>query len=116
MKFGEVGDRIKKCRETQGYTREKFAELIDVTPRFVYDVEMGNKGMSMGTLIKVGSVLNVPVDYILLGRDAKNMPIDPDTLALIQRCPDSKIDYLNDIIKSFVLAIDENKKKPPLNN
>lgn len=107
---GPIGARIRECRELMGYTREQLAEKVNVSPRFIYDIELGNKGMSMETLAKMGDALNIPVDYILLGRKAENMPISPETLALIERCPDDRMDNLNEIIKNFILAIEAGKK------
>ena len=42
----QIGSRIKKQRLLMGYTRERLAELINVTPRFCYDLGLGLKGMS----------------------------------------------------------------------
>lgn len=109
MVIGPIGTRIRECRELMGYTREQLAEKINVSPRFVYDIELGNKGMSVETLSKIGQALDVPVDYILFGRQAENMPISPETLALIQQCPDNKMTNLNEIIKNFIQAVNSKK-------
>ena len=34
-----VGENIRKYRENAGYSREKFAELIDVSTNFISNVE-----------------------------------------------------------------------------
>ena len=34
-----IGERIKKQRLLIGYSREKLAEMVDITPRFCYDLE-----------------------------------------------------------------------------
>lgn len=36
-----------------GYTREHFAELLDITPKFCSDIEFGVKGMSVPTRCKI---------------------------------------------------------------
>ena len=41
-----MGQRIRNQREFLGYTREQFAELIEKTPKFCSDIELGIKGMS----------------------------------------------------------------------
>ena len=48
-----IGERIKKQRQLNGYSREKLAELVDITPRFCYDLELGLKSMSVSTLYKL---------------------------------------------------------------
>ena len=60
-----MGERIKKQRKLKGYSREKLAEMADITPRFCYDLELGLKNMSVNTLCKISDSLHVPVDYIL---------------------------------------------------
>lgn len=58
-----IGERIKKQRLLNGYSREKLAEMADITPRFCYDLELGLKNMSVNTLLKISEALNVPVGY-----------------------------------------------------
>lgn len=38
-----IGKRIQQQRELMGYTREELAEMADITPRFCYDLELGQK-------------------------------------------------------------------------
>ncbi len=48
----ELGNRIKKQRELLGYTREHLAELVNVTPRFCYDLELGLKRNVTGNFMQ----------------------------------------------------------------
>ncbi len=60
-----IGKNIRFYREQSGYSREKLAELIDVTPRFLSDVELGFAGISLSTLKKICDVLGISSDSIL---------------------------------------------------
>jgi len=62
-----VGRRLRLRRDALGITRDKLAEAIDVTPKFVQDIEHGNKGMSTETLARLSEVLGLTTDYILKG-------------------------------------------------
>ena len=62
-----IGKRIRKQREYLGFTREVFAEKLDVTPKFCSDIELGLKGMSVTTLCKISDILGLTTDYILFG-------------------------------------------------
>ena len=62
-----VGRRLRLRRDALGITRDKLAEAIDVTPKFVQDIECGNKGMSTETLARLSEVLGLTTDYILKG-------------------------------------------------
>ena len=64
MNWESIGRRIRTQREAMGYTREQFAELLDVTPKFCSDIELGIKGMSVPTLCKISEVLQLTTDYI----------------------------------------------------
>lgn len=102
----EIGKRIRKQREFLGYTREGFAEKLDVTPKFCSDIELGIKGMSISTLCKISDVLHLSTDYILLGKSAS--PVESACISMLQSCPKEKLCYLEDIIKSYLNAIEEN--------
>lgn len=60
-----LGDRIKLSRKTLGMTRERLAEKIEVTPRFLADVESGKVGVSLTTLKKICVALSVSADFLL---------------------------------------------------
>lgn len=59
--------RIRKAREDAGYTREKFAELLDVSVSYMAEVERGRTGVSVKMLIKICDVLGLSADYVLFG-------------------------------------------------
>ncbi|MCD8239502.1 MAG: helix-turn-helix domain-containing protein [Clostridiales bacterium] len=60
-----LGENIKQIRIKQNITREQLAERINVSPRFLADVESGKVGASLTTLKKLSTVLNVSADYLL---------------------------------------------------
>lgn len=64
----EIGARIKEKRKDMKYTREALAELVDISPQFLANIECGKKGMSFTTLSKLSLVLGVSCDYLILGK------------------------------------------------
>lgn len=64
----EIGERIKEKRKMLKYTRETLAELVDISPQFLANIECGKKGMSFSTLKKMCQCLGVSCDYIILGK------------------------------------------------
>ena len=108
LDLSAVGARIRSCREAQGLTRDQFSEAINVTPRFLYDIELGNKGMSIDTLANIGNKLHVSTDYLLLGKTEKDKnEISPELGALLSQCPVDAKEHLEEIIKHFVSALRE---------
>ena len=67
MNSCDIGQRIKMVRKSQGLTQEKLAELIDVSPHYIYEIEKGLKKMSLETFISMTDILDISADYILFG-------------------------------------------------
>ena len=75
MIYAEAGKRIQSLRESQHLSREKLAEMINMSARFICDIEHGRKGFSAKTLWLLSSVFDVSCDYILFGKEKKNCNI-----------------------------------------
>lgn len=83
--------RIRRAREERGYTREAFAEQLDVSVSYLAEVERGRTGISVKLLIRICRVLGLSADYILFGdepdadtlRERSIRRIDPKYLPLL---------------------------------
>jgi len=63
----EIGQRIRLIREAQKKTREQIAELAEISPHFLFEIETGRKTMKAKTIINLAKALNVSTDFILTG-------------------------------------------------
>ena len=102
-----IGMNARKYREQAGYTREKFAELIDVTPRFMYDYETGATGLSMTTLKKICEVLGISADRILWDKSTEPLPLeermkflDEETQRMLHKNLDTQLEIIERTKKS----------------
>lgn len=77
-----LGRKIYILRKMKGYSREEFAFLTSISPRFLYNVENGLVGISAEKLAKISVALNVSCDFLV--------ELEKDTQALCK-----KIDELN---------------------
>lgn len=73
----QIGERCRKAREVAGYTQEQLAEQVGVSTQFLSDAERGVTGMSVTTIIKICSILNISTDYLLLGQEFSNTKDGP---------------------------------------
>ena len=110
MDWMAIGSRIRTQREYLGYTREQFAELLDVTPKFCSDIELGAKGMSVPTLCKISRILRLKTDYILFGR--KEPSFSEPLALLLESCTDSERVYAEQLLKTFLIAMTTKKDSP----
>ena len=67
VSYTDIGLRIRKLRELKGYSRKQLSVLSDISAKFLYEIETGQKGLSALTLYKLSENLSVSTDYLLLG-------------------------------------------------
>lgn len=106
MDWSAIGKRIRQQREYMGYTREQFAEQIDVTPKFCSDIETGAKGMSVPTLCRISKTLRLSTDYILFGKDGMETP--DSVMMVLENCSPRERTYAEQLLKTFVAAMNQN--------
>ena len=68
-----VGENIRFYREQAGFSREKLAELVGVTPRFLADAELGFVGVSLTNIKRICEILGVSADRLLWKEENKNV-------------------------------------------
>ena len=86
-----------------GYTREKFAELLEVSVSYMAEVERGRTGISVKMLIKICKVLGLSADYILFGEVAGEDTLRMDRIRRI----DERYLPLLDKVMIELLALSE---------
>lgn len=95
--YNNAGARIRNLREINRYTREQFAEKADISPKFLYEIETGQKGFSADTLYRISKVLSVSCEYILSG-DNQNEYSD-EVLDLLKLFNSSQISTVSQMLK-----------------
>ena len=98
--------RIRKAREDMGYTREKFAEKLDVSVSYLAELERGRTGISVKMLIKVCNVLGLSAGYVLFGTERTE---DELRLDAIRRIDEKYLPLLDKVIEEL-LALDSAKE------
>ena len=59
------GQKIKNRREELGYTQEELAQKVHTTQPYISRLERGWFNPSMQMIVKISTVLNISVDYLL---------------------------------------------------
>lgn len=97
----EIGLRIQEIRKEKTMTREELAEKAEISTKFLYEVEMGKKGLSAESVYKISQALSISCDYLLTG-EGKNKYSKLDKLSQKQ------IKRLEKIIKLMYEFCEEN--------
>ena len=92
----QMGMRIRNLREEQHLTREGFSESAEISPKFLYEVESGQKGISANTLAKICRTLHASSDYILFGED--NSRINENLMHSIQQFDSNQVKLIANVL------------------
>ncbi|MBD5137217.1 MAG: helix-turn-helix transcriptional regulator [Lachnospiraceae bacterium] len=104
MDLAGIGLRIKYCRHAKHLTQEKLAELIDVSPHYIYEIERGTKAMSLYTLNNIAEFLGTSADYLLYGYEQVNHNSD-ELYELTKNLPPQKRTVLANILSILLQYI-----------
>jgi transcriptional regulator with XRE-family HTH domain len=109
------GARTRKCRESVGMTRERFAEMIGRTENYLLSLEKGDKSCSIHTLHQICTSLKESPDYILYGDGMEKEKENTDKeilLEIINKCNSKQLRILREVVvaifPNFPDIIEEN--------
>lgn len=61
----QFGKNVKMERIRQDLTQEKFAEIMNVSQKYVSGIESGKANMSLGKILELAEFLNVDINVLL---------------------------------------------------
>lgn len=67
LDFKAIGLKIKERRQELGITQEHIANMLDVNPSHVSNIECGRANPSLTALVKIANTLQCSVDYFIDG-------------------------------------------------
>ncbi len=92
----EIGNRIQTARNEKGLTQNQLAEKINISAKFLSEIETGNKGMSFETLLSICDILDVSPNY-LLNKDVKSNA-SPVLVDIVSKFPEDTIELTEKIL------------------
>lgn len=67
LNFKAIGLKIKERRKSLGITQEHIANVLDVNPSHISNIECGRANPSLTALVKIANILQCSVDYFISG-------------------------------------------------
>ena len=103
----EIGQRIRKLRNSLDFSQMRFAESIDISIPFLSEIENGKKSMSQEILHRICSRHHVSADYILFGY---NTNTDAQINVELKQIPERYHPIIIEYIRSVSKFLEEPKK------
>lgn len=100
-----LGEHLRALRLQRRLTQEQVAEQVDIHPTHLQKLEAGDRLPSLGTLIRLASVLGTPVSAIASALDAPEHRPSPgealrsEVQVLIQRCRSDHLKSVRDFVE-----------------
>lgn len=67
LDFKAIGLKIKERRQQLAITQEHIANVLDVNPSHISNIECGRTNPSLTALVKIANILECSVDYFISG-------------------------------------------------
>lgn len=97
----DIGLKIRELRKRQKLTREILAEKLNLSTRFLADVETGKVGVSLSTFKNICNILGTSADYLLSDSNEEKDLMLLEIESRIRQIDNKYIPYLNDIIRAY---------------
>ena len=111
-----VGERIRSKRLTLGLSQDELAERIDRATKYYSDIERGNCGMSVETMLAIANILDMSLDYLMYGTASEEElermeQNDARINHLLSRCNEKQHDYVVRMLELFVASMEMEPEK-----
>ena len=88
----ECGKRIKVLRENKNLTRAQLAEQLNISFDHMRMAERGKRACSIDLLVDLSLILEVSLDYLILGKKTKIDPIKDELNKAIEMLEKIKVE------------------------
>ena len=103
-----VGGNIRTERERRGISRERLAEMLDLTVSHLGLIERGERGATALTLEKLSQILGVSVDALIRKPDEQDCPPEENPaagkiLSIVSGFDDEEMEFVIKFMQEFAM-------------
>lgn len=105
-KLKEMGARVRTARQNLNLSQVEFAELAQLHPTYVSQIENGKANMSIDVFIRLTEALQVSADWLLRSEVPSVTQLqNNEVTALISDCSPSERKAIIKMIKELKIAL-----------
>lgn len=106
LNLKNIGSRIRAERELLKLSRESLAELSELSPFYIGQIERGERRMSLNTLVMFANLFNTSVDYLLFGCNLHNRDMEMEKFHIMHNSINEDLaDYKADDLKDLLTLL-----------
>lgn len=61
LHWKKIGDAIRTYRKKAAFTQERLAEIVELNPKYIGEVERGEKIISIEALLRIAKAVKIPI-------------------------------------------------------
>ena len=66
MDMNKVGKRIQEMRQRKGMTQSELAHTLEMTPKYISNIECGGKNPTLETFVTIANALQIDANTLLV--------------------------------------------------
>ena len=114
LDYKAIGKRIKIACIKADLTQERLAEMVEISPTHMSNIETGTTRVSLTAIVSLANALSVTVDDLLCDSVVKaKVQFEKDIAGILADCDEYEIRMIKDMTKALkeTLRRDANLRK-----
>ena len=102
LDYKAIGKRIKIARIKADLTQERLAEMVEISPTHMSNIETGTTRVSLTAIVSLANALSVTVDDLLCDSVVKSkVQFEKDIAGSIADCDEYEIRMVKDMAQAL---------------
>lgn len=103
LDYKAIGKRIKIARIKADLTQERLAEMVEISPTHMSNIETGTTRVSLTVIVSLANALSVTVDDLLCDSVVKaKVQFEKDIAGILADCDEYEIRMVKDMAQALV--------------
>lgn len=99
---GGLGNAIRAARTAKSITQEQLAELVDISPMFIKQLESERRKPSLNILYRLATVLELSVDEIFFPSNPETSQLTEIIKRSLNKCTQHELSVINRVLETML--------------